>query len=185
MGGPLTDEAHNIKVDSNGYIYNTGYFYGTADFNPGSATYYLTSDSGTADVFITKLNPVGGFVFARRIGGSDDDRGRALTLETDGSIAVTGHFSKTVDFDPGPGAQIRTSLGWTDIFLLRLSTIGNYASVMALGSGSMDMGRAITRDQGNHLYLTGFFKLSMTVDLGNAVSTLNSNGNKDLFLIKK
>ncbi len=37
---------------------------------------------------------------------------------------------------------------------------------------------------GNHIYLTGFFKLSISVDLGGTSTTLNSKGNKEILLLK-
>ena len=43
-----------ISLDHLGYIYTTGYFYGTVDFDPGPGTYNITS-LGDRDAFIHKI----------------------------------------------------------------------------------------------------------------------------------
>jgi hypothetical protein len=59
VGSTSDDQASNISVDGLGNCYLTGYFQGTADFDPGVATANLTS-AGVQDVFFTKYSqPVG------------------------------------------------------------------------------------------------------------------------------
>jgi len=43
-------------VAADGTVYTTGYFQGTADFDPGGGAFNLTS-LGSEDVFLSKLNP--------------------------------------------------------------------------------------------------------------------------------
>jgi hypothetical protein len=54
------------------------------------------------DIFISKLNPDGGFPWAKNLGG-DYDYGISITTDSSSNIYTTGDFRGTVDFDPGPG----------------------------------------------------------------------------------
>ena len=69
MGGTSQDWGRDDAVDSAGNVYTTGYFIGTADFDPGSGTYNLTSH-GNDDIFVSKLDSSGNFVWAKGMGGA-------------------------------------------------------------------------------------------------------------------
>jgi hypothetical protein len=43
MGGVLNDYGMSVTTDGPGNIYITGYFYGTADFDPGPGTFNLSA----------------------------------------------------------------------------------------------------------------------------------------------
>ena len=94
-------EAHGIAVDGNGNVYVAGGFSGTVDFNPGSATYNLTS-AGGLDAFVAKLDSSGNFVWADRFGGTGDDIAYGLAVDS-ANVYTTGYFNGTVDFNPGTG----------------------------------------------------------------------------------
>ena len=68
------DEGNGITVAADGSIYTTGYFAGTVDFDPGSETVNLAS-AGSSDVFVSKLDAAGNYVWARRMGGTSGDGG--------------------------------------------------------------------------------------------------------------
>lgn len=55
FGGSNSDEAYSLFVDGSGNIHTTGVFEGTADCDPGSGTYTITS-SGTSDNFVHKMD---------------------------------------------------------------------------------------------------------------------------------
>jgi gliding motility-associated-like protein len=54
-GGSSWDQAQAVTIDASGYLYTTGYFQTTTDFDPGPCTYNLTS-AGMADSFVRKLS---------------------------------------------------------------------------------------------------------------------------------
>lgn len=65
FGGTMADKGNAVKVDGSGNVYSIGTFSGTCDFDPSAATFTLTS-SGNQDVFISKLDVSGNFVFAKK-----------------------------------------------------------------------------------------------------------------------
>ena len=70
IGGAGDDVGNSIARDFFGNIYVTGNFTGNnVDFNPGAGVNFL-SDAGTGDVFVLKLNSLGQFTWARRLGGT-------------------------------------------------------------------------------------------------------------------
>ena len=55
MGGLGDDWGQGIAVDAARNVYTTGVFQDTADFDPGPATFNLTS-AGIYDIFVSKLS---------------------------------------------------------------------------------------------------------------------------------
>ncbi len=123
MGGTLVDEAYSITIDASGNVYTTGYFFGTADFDPGSGTYDLSSAGGTADadIFVSKLDASGNFLWARQMSGTSYGYALSIAVDATGSVYTTGYFGATADFDPGAGMYNLTSAGVDDIFISKLS----------------------------------------------------------------
>lgn len=109
----------SITVDDTGNVYTTGYFEGTADFDPGEGSANLTS-AGSRDIFIQKLDVNGDFLWVEKIGGPDSDVGNSITIDEFGDIYVTGYFTGTVDFGPGTETSNLTSMG-RDVFVQKLT----------------------------------------------------------------
>jgi hypothetical protein len=97
----------DIAADSYGAVYTTGFFLQTVDFDPNAGIFNLSAVPNQIedkkDVFLLKLSSHGDLMFAAKMGGSEDDDGESLCLDGTGNCYVTGTFSDTCDFDPGPG----------------------------------------------------------------------------------
>jgi hypothetical protein len=120
LGGTNFDGVSGLKVDSSGNVYTTGYFSGTADFDPGTGVSNLTS-AGSVDVFISKLNSDGSFAWAKSLGGTNYDYVNSLEVDSSGNVYTNGTFSGTADFDPGTGVSNLTSAGSDDVFVVKLA----------------------------------------------------------------
>lgn len=80
MGGTSSDFSSSIAVDASGNVYTTGYFKGTSDFDPGTGVFNLTS-AGNTDIFVSKLNALGNFVWTKQIGGTSWDDGNSIVMQ--------------------------------------------------------------------------------------------------------
>lgn len=116
LGGNSADYAYSIDMDASGNVYTTGNFTGTADFNPSSAKYNLTS-AGAGDVFVSKLTSAGAFAWAVRLGGTADERAYCIEVTPSGNVLSTGTFNGTADFNPGSGTFNLTSTGVADAYI--------------------------------------------------------------------
>ena len=118
MGGADRDYGSSIALDGSGNVYTTGFFEGTSDFDPGAGVFNLTS-AGSVDIFVSKLDASGNFVWAKAMGGANLDVGYSIALDGSGNVYTTGYFFGTSDFDPGAGVANLTSAGIYDIFVAK------------------------------------------------------------------
>lgn len=187
FGQNLDDIGYSISVDAAGYVYATGYFRGSVDFDPGTGSQILTSDSGSKDVFIVKMSSSGSLVWARRFGSYSDDEGLSIAVDGAGNVYTTGYFLNTVDFDPSvSGTHELTDRGGGDIFISKLDSSGNYVGAWSLGGTSFDYGYGILVDAAGNIYTTGYFQLILYRNDGSGfVDTgLQSAGDYDIFIAK-
>ncbi|MBC7865495.1 MAG: SBBP repeat-containing protein, partial [Bacteroidia bacterium] len=188
MGGAQYDAAYGMTTDVAGNVYCTGYFKGTADFDPGAATYNLSPGAGLCDAFISKTDSSGNFVWAKQIGGgatTGSVNPFGITLDLGGNVYSTGQFAGQNDFDPGNGTYNLTSTGsGFDIYVSKLDVTGNFVWATKMGGTSIDCGRSLTIDALDNIYLTGRFAGTADFDPGAGTSNLISNGSDDIFVMK-
>jgi len=183
MGGSNFAEGRDIAVDSAGNVYTTGWFFGTADFDPGPGSFSLTS-AGIDDIFVSKLDMNGNFVWARAMGGTGSDLGWGIAVDEARNVYTTGHFQTMADFDPGPGSFDLTSAGGDDIFVSKLDADGHFVWARAMGSWSGDQGRDIAVDNGGNVYTTGYFFGTADFDPGPGTFHLSSGWRRNTFVSK-
>jgi hypothetical protein len=186
MGGTSDDQSRSICLDhsGNGDIYTTGFFNATADFDPGNGTTNLTA-VGLRDIFISRIDPAGNFVWAKSMGGVSSEWANEITFDVAGDLWITGGFNGTVDFDPGANVFNLTSAGQDDIFIGKLGTSGNLIRASRFGGPSLDEGMSITADSTGSVYATGFFNGSVDFDPDSTASyNLTSIGDSDVFVTK-
>ena len=82
-----TGNIYSIGSFSCGYINNSTI--GPMDFNPGTAVFNMTSN-GVSDIFLTKLDNNGNFVWANQIGGSGYEYARSFAVSPLGKITILG-----------------------------------------------------------------------------------------------
>lgn len=183
-GGTGSDWAYSVDADNAGNTYTTGYFYGTADFDPGAGTTNLTASSGSPDIFIQKLDASGNLVWAKSIGGAANEEAFSIHIDNTGDIYVAGYFQQTVDFDPGAGLFEITAIGGNDIFVLKLNASGDFIWAKQMGGGSDERAIGITTDLSGNVYTTGQFTNSADFDPGAGNTILTAIGGIDAYVQK-
>jgi hypothetical protein len=185
LGSSRGDAGYSVTTDKSGNVYTTGSFGDVVDFDPGTGTYNLTADGSFEDMFISKLDASGNFIWAKSIGGIPNDRGYSIAVDAAGNVYISGYFQGTADFDPGPNLFKLTATGGLDIFILKLDASGNFLWAKQIGESSYDdWSYFITLDKSGNLYLTGSFALTVDFDPGTGTSNLTSAGGGDIFLLK-
>ncbi|MDD3633051.1 MAG: SBBP repeat-containing protein [Candidatus Cloacimonetes bacterium] len=171
-GGSYWDMGYSIAIDSSGNSYVTGNFGETASF--GSIT--LTS-SGDSDIFVTKLDSNGNWLWAKQAGGTSSVAyGYSIATDSSGNSYVTGYFGETASF----GSITLTSSGDSDIFVTKLDSNGNWLGAIKAGGTQRDIGYGIAIDSSGNSYVTGCFQWISS--FGNII--LTSSGSFDIFVAK-
>jgi hypothetical protein len=150
-----------ITVDNAGFVYCTGTFSGTVDFDPGPGVANLVDVGNVADVFLLKLNSNGEYVWAKRMGGPDADEGFSVATDADGNVYSTGLFTSTADFDPDSLASFllyNASTHWWDVFVSKLDASGNFVWAKALTGPAHDWSTELVIGDSGLVYIVGSFK---------------------------
>lgn len=171
-GSATVDEGYAISIDANGNTYTTGYFTGNATF--GSTT---LNSSGSTDIFLTKTDNQGNYIWAVKAGGSGSDRGLNIKTDPQGNSYVTGFFNGTANF----GTQQIISSGNQDIFIAKYDPNGTLIWVVKAGGTGADIGNGIAVDVSGNIFITGTF--NSTANFGTTVLTA-SGTNSDAFTTK-
>ncbi len=115
---------NSVRTDANNNVYTTGYYNNHTDFDPGSAVYTVLAHGGL-DLFLSKLDSDGNFVWAAGIGNVLDENSLAgLVLDNANNVYIAGYFAGTTDFDPSSGTANLTSTpyGYEDPFVMKFGT---------------------------------------------------------------
>lgn len=175
MGGAGDDSGQSICVDIAKNVCVTGLFNGTADFDPGAGVFNLVSN-GIEEVFISKLDAFGNFVWAKAVGNSGYDYGIGIFADMVGNIYTTGAFSGTVDFDPGVAIQnlSTSSISDKDAFVLKLNAAGEYIWAKKLGGTDVENVVGIVVDGLGNVYTSGSFAGNADFDPGPGLAMLDA-----------
>jgi hypothetical protein len=183
IGGAGEAAIRDIKVDAQGNRYVLGTFSGTADFDPGPHTANLTSLGGL-DLFVAKYSSQNALVWVRRLGGKADEIAGGLAVGAGGDVFLSGGFTGSVDFDPGPGAVTAAAAGKTDAFAWRLSARGKFCWAYAVGGTGYDVALDLELSTGGSVYLAGTFRNSVDFRQGKLVDRRDSAGARDGLLTR-
>jgi len=114
----------DLKVSENGDVYSSGYFNGTADFNPSTTVDFTLSkvSQNASDAFLSVLDNTGVFKNAYQYGGASFKDTHCMGFDTDNNLYLSGHFEDTVDLNPdGDEVSNVTALDFRDNYIIKLA----------------------------------------------------------------
>ena len=161
FGGNGFDQGIGLAIDRFGNAYIGGDTQST-DFPTTPGAFEPPVGSIDADNgFITKLNPSGSaFVYSLLLGGGDSDQIRALALDTQHRVYVTGftcstNFPVKNAFQPVTVGQ-NCADGGGDAFVTRVNAAGTALDYSTYLDGTIEsIGNGIAVDSTFHAYVTG------------------------------
>jgi uncharacterized protein (TIGR03437 family) len=166
IGGSGDESGNGIAVDAMGNAYVTGItnsknfpIVGGFQTSPSMSTNLNGTTSVFNQAFVLKLNASGAaLVYSSYLGGSGNDFGRGIAVDTAGNAYVTGNaysFNFPVK-SPIQAAKGDLSTFIADAFAAKVNAAGNaliYATY--LGGSADDQGAAIAVDGAGNAYITG------------------------------
>jgi hypothetical protein len=180
LGGAGQDLGTGIAVDSPGNVYVTGYtdssdfpiypsatsvVQGTYGGGGGNGSFYMFGDA-----FVAKFDPTGKLVWSTYLGGTKDDVGTAVTVDSSGNVYIAG---ATVSSNfPGVSSGFQSTFGGLggqptvaesgyvsfdtgDAFVAKIDPTGAHLSATYLGGSLDDFALALTLDSGGNIWVGG------------------------------
>lgn len=184
MGSNSNDEGFAVAVDQTGNSYVSGYFTGTASFDPANSSNTLVA-AGANDIYLAKYDPAGNFIWAQALGGAGYDNGRSLVIDNAGFVYLTGNFEMVADFDAGPSTYSLSSAGMSDIFTAKFNSSGALVWAFAAGGSGADIALDLDiNNNGTDIFCVGNYQTVADFDPSPSTASLSSNGVDDAFLAR-
>lgn len=166
------DEGQSLAVDESGYVYVTGLYEGNALFGQT-----IIKGGKNQNFFIAQFNLSGDPVWIKSATGKDNSYGCDIKLDKNNNCYVTACFYNSTTI----GHKVFTSVGGSDILLLKYSAKGDLLWGKSMGSKADDIAHTSSVQLSeNSLYITGSY--SQTFTCGQL--SVSSKGNFDAFLAK-
>lgn len=176
--GDNESDAGEKVVFRNNYIIYSGIF--------GRKPYFgitRLSARGNDDIFISKLDTSGNYIWAVSAGSNQFDAVNDIVLDKDENILATGGFEGTCYF----GTKTISSSGGDDIFIAKMNSSGTWLWAVKAGTSNyQEAGWGVGTDSEKNIFVTGTYRAlclfgsQYLVNNGQndiSLSKLDSNGN--------
>lgn len=183
VGGDDLDFALDITIDTGNQAYVTGYTY--SDDFPTTLGCYDDTLGGYGDIFVFKLDSIGGsLVYSTFVGGDDDTEiGMAITLDSNNNAHITGS-THSDDFPTTSGCYDDSFNGLSDMIIFKLNSNGTSLDYSTyIGGEHYDGGWGITLDSNDDVYISGYSH-SDDFPTTNGCYDGTHNGDYDVIVLK-
>lgn len=177
LGGTGEDRGWSAVSDKSGSIYIQGRTESN-DF-PVSSGAFQTTSGGLRDLFISKFTSNGSFRWSTYFGGSGNEGGTSLLVDSSGNVLCAGG-TESSDFPITNGAYQMNLNGSSDAFLSKFAPNGTLGWSTFYGGSESDQGLAIAINGTN--ILIGGESSSSDFPVTNDAFQISFNGNDDGFI---
>ncbi|MBK9284178.1 MAG: T9SS type A sorting domain-containing protein [Sphingobacteriaceae bacterium] len=192
FGGLGNDRAFGVDINASGEVAVTGQMQFTVDLDPGAGNNDVITNGGD-DIFISKFDNGGTFLWGGSMGGDLNDVGGRVRYNNAGDIVLSSVVSSgTFDINPMLPVTPQVKIGDPGYLSILLSKLnGTNGSLIwgktagALGQNEA-MASALKIDSQNNIFIGGRFSGVMDIDLNPGTTTLSAitNSNSDIFVAK-
>ncbi|MCH2232322.1 MAG: hypothetical protein MK105_18450 [Crocinitomicaceae bacterium] len=155
MGGDSPDWGWATYVDDSGYVYVTGEFSTTGNF--GSESF---ASNGDRDVFVSKINPNGDFVWTKTFGGAFTDKGFAIVADKTGNVYVSGYIRGEVTI----GTETLGVPTKFNAFFVKLSKNGDFLIFDTFESAYFSRGNDLVITDNQEIFICGEYTKTAIFD---------------------
>lgn len=178
----LTETANFIEVDNNGNSYTLGKSYSPQyDIDPTKNGIQLINNqnslvSSTEDIYLTKLNANGDFIWGKSLSIlKDDESVLGLKLDSQGNIYVLAFITElyqnqTLIYGYGFINVIKIDPNGNELYRHKFQNLGNINAGKLTAISSFDI------DSTDNIYVSGLFQNTVILD-SNPQNNLVANGN--------
>jgi energy-converting hydrogenase Eha subunit B len=184
----VTENLKYLETDTSGSIIIGGTFTSSLDFDPSPSAGYTLDPEIPLRYFLAKYNSSGNFVWARKLYSlSGNDKLFGLSVDANNNIYTIGEFTDTVDFNLSNSVVFNlTTAGDFDAFIAKYSPSAAFVWAKQIGLPNANESlNSMVINGANEIYLSGVFQGNgIDVDMGSAQFLLNSNGARDILLLR-
>ncbi len=160
------DNANDLCTDKDGNVYAVGH-YGhngnTAKF--GSTTLKAAS---SYDMFITKLDSSGNFVWSKSEGGNGDDWGSGVTCDDFGNVYFSAEYGYGGTQTTLAGQSVPTKGGWDGSLIKYRASDGSPVWVRTFNSNGGEVLTIVKTDKYGNIFGFGYYQTNTIFKSGNA-----------------
>jgi len=187
IGGAGDEYGYGIAVDGSGNAYVAGSTSSDQATFPVAVGPDLTHGGGSYDAYVAKVNAAGtALVYCGYIGGSENDWGRAITVDGSGNAYIAGDtYSPQATFPVTVGPDL--TFNWTDdCFVAKVNATGTALVYCGyIGGSAYEYAYGIAVDGSGNAYVAGStYSSQATFPVTVGPDLTYNGGNSDVFVAK-
>jgi hypothetical protein len=195
LGGTGYELTNSVSTDSTGNIvvavqYNSNPV--TIFAADGSTAFTTFTNSGSYDALVVKYDSAGTPQWARRLGGTGDERLNSISTDSTGNILVAGIYnSNPATIFAADGSTAFTTLanaGGNDGFVVKYDSAGTPQWARRLGGTGYEVTNSVSTDSTGNILVAGIYASNpltiFAADGSTAFTTLANAGGNDGFVVK-
>ena len=174
-GAAVDIESHAVAVDGDGNVFVTGE---TNALLPGADASSL-ADGNDTNAFVAKYSNDGTLLWTVYLGGSADDAGYGIAVDSEGNAVLTGYASSYDFTGTNSGDFWGVDNAWNSAFVAKISPDGELVWATYIDGSSYGEGDSIAVDSSDNVIIAGHTYRSNLAEATNA-----SSGAIDAFAVK-